>query len=233
MPPCQAGSGAHTELREPPVCSSRIPCGGCFCLRGRPGSCWNGMPRSPAQTPGCPRPPAPSRRVFARGLCVLCVAQRRGRGAFPVPPLGISRAALGGRRRIRIRVPAAATRPLPPARPRGRWEALAPPTAAFVTLVASPNDSTLGAPSADASTGCGARPPGCPVGSGSPGPTCWQRQKFPRRSAFPRFAAWQGLPWTAAVSQGQGQPSSANISRAGSKGHLRLGSCGRSETHIT
>lgn len=75
-------------------------------------------PRPPA-APSRPLPPA-----WFLGEGSVCFVLPSAAAAEPVPPLGISRAALGGKRRIRIRVPAAATRPLPPVRPRGggrRW----------------------------------------------------------------------------------------------------------------
>lgn len=97
----QAG-GADTELREPPACSSRrgiprCPCGGCFCLRGRPGCprmgdpAGGGKPRIPAETPA--PPPAPGSLppgFWARALRALCRQAPRPRSqsrrsVFPDP----------------------------------------------------------------------------------------------------------------------------------------------------
>lgn len=158
----ERASGADTELREPPARSSsseipRCPWGGRFCLHGRPGCLRLGDAAAAGSPASLPRPPphAPARRAFGRGLCVLCVAESRGRGASPAARCFQSRT----RRKApyQDKSPRRRRRPLPPARPRGRWEALALPLAAFIAPVASPNQLTLRAPSAGAGSGCAAR----------------------------------------------------------------------------
>lgn len=170
-------------------------------------------PAKAAAACAAPGPPAPFRPVVGRGLCVLCVAECRGRGASPAARYFQSCA----RRKAPYQDKSPRRHPPAPARPRGRWEALAPPMAAFIALVASASDLTLRAPSPRRRRQSGAVPGSadCPVGSALLALPVG-RGRSPLRSSgaskpqpFLRFAAWRGLLWTAAVSQDQGRPSRA------------------------
>lgn len=173
------------------------------------------------------RPPAPRSLPpgVGRGLCVLCVAERRGRGASPAAPCLQSRA----RRK-------APYQDKSPRRRRGRSRQSGP-------------GAVGGAGSADGCVyragglakrlnpsrplrGCAARPPGCPWAPALLALPAGRGQKFPRSSGAGKPQPFLGssVPRPGTAKQGPTQ-SSPNTSRAGSKGHLRLGSCGRSESH--
>lgn len=207
------------------------------CVAGRDAPGW----QIPAETPAPLAAPAPSRLVFGRGLCVLCVAECHGRGASPAARYFQSRT----RRKA----------PYQDKSPRRRH----PPAPA------SPTPGAVGG--AGSADGCTYRAGGLAKRFNPSHPLCRRRQRV--WCPAPQTARWPPALLTLPVGRGRSSvavpapvnlslfsvcclagaaldgssaprpgtakqgptQNSPNTSRAGSKGHLRLGSCGRSEAH--